>query len=191
MGYPKRQRYYHKSIRLKGYDYSKAGSYFVTFCAQDRTRLFGVIKDGEMRLNDAGIMIDKWWNKIPQKFPDIELGSYQIMPDHFHAIVINNGAVQSIPSINSDVTLETNEKEESIDGIMGLHVGSSLSTVVQWFKTMSTNEYIRGVKTLDWPSFKGKIWQRDYYECIIRNKRSFHNITNYINNNPAKWNHSN
>ena len=62
-----------------------------------------------------------------------------------------------------------------------------LYRVVQWFKTMTTNEYIRGVKNLGWQPFDGKLWQRNYYEHIIRNEKSYHNITNYIINNPAKW----
>ncbi|MDI9311558.1 MAG: transposase, partial [Limnohabitans sp.] len=67
------------------------------------------------------------------------------------------------------------------------HIGSHLHRVVQWFKTMTTNEYIRGVKNLGWPPFDGKLWQRNYYEHIIRNKQSYQTISKYINNNPAKW----
>jgi hypothetical protein len=69
----------------------------------------------------------------------------------------------------------------------GEHVGSPLYRVVQWFKTMTTNEYIRGVKNNNWQRFNGKLWQRNYYEHIIRNEQSYHNITKYIKNNPAKW----
>ena len=69
----------------------------------------------------------------------------------------------------------------------GEHVGSPLYRVVQWFKTMTTNEYIRGVKNNNWKRFNGKLWQRNYYEHIIRNEQSYHNITKYIKNNPAKW----
>lgn len=80
-----------RSIRLKGYDYAQAGAYFITICCQDRACMFGEVENGEMVLNDAGIMIDKWWQKIPEKFPDIKLDVYQTMPNHFHAIVINTG----------------------------------------------------------------------------------------------------
>lgn len=80
-----------RSIRLKGYDYARKGNYFITICSKDRECLFGKIVNEEMILYDAGIMINKWWQKIPEKFPDIELGVYRIMPNHFHAIVINNG----------------------------------------------------------------------------------------------------
>lgn len=70
---------------------------------------------------------------------------------------------------------------------LGEHSGSPLSAVVQWFKTMSTNEYIRGVKQLGWPPFDRRLWQRNYYERIIRNQLAYNNISNYIINNPARW----
>lgn len=80
-----------RSIRLPGYDYASAGWYFVTICCHKRQNLFGEIRQGEMVLNAAGEMVEEWWNKIPEKFPDIELGEFQIMPNHFHAIVGLNG----------------------------------------------------------------------------------------------------
>jgi REP element-mobilizing transposase RayT len=71
--------------------------------------------------------------------------------------------------------------------ILGEHTGSPLRIVVQWFKTMTTNEYIRGVKTLGWQSFDNKLWQRNYYEHVIRNPDSHERIASYIVNNPANW----
>ncbi|SDS17575.1 hypothetical protein SAMN05216503_2217 [Polaribacter sp. KT25b] len=71
--------------------------------------------------------------------------------------------------------------------IMGEHIGSPLHVVVQWFKTMTTNEYIRNVKTNNWQRFNGKLWQRNYWEHIIRNEKSYQNISEYIMNNPTKW----
>ena len=132
-------------------------------------------------------MIDKWWQKVPEKFPDIELSEYQIMPNHSHAILINVGADPRVRP-NSNRTDNTGIGDINSPAILGEHVGSPLQRVIQWFKTMSTNEYIRNVKTNDWPPFNGKLFQRDYYEHIIRNEESFNNIANYINNNPANWN---
>lgn len=80
-----------KSIRLKGYDYSLAGYYFVTICIQDRKCILGSIKDGEIILNEAGRIIKKRYNEIPNKFRDIALDAFVIMPNHFHAIIINTG----------------------------------------------------------------------------------------------------
>jgi len=111
-------------------------------------------------------MIEKWHLELPKKFPDITLGEYIVMPNHFHAIII----------ITGDLVQNRGE-----------HVGSPLPRIVQWFKTMTTNEYIRGVKNLGWETFDGKLWQRNYYEHIIRDEKSYHAITNYIKNNPSTW----
>jgi REP element-mobilizing transposase RayT len=83
--------HHRRSVRLKGYDYSQAGMYFVTICVQDKVCLFGEIIDDEMLLNDAGKMIEKWYFELENKFSDIECGVYVVMPNHFHAIIINNG----------------------------------------------------------------------------------------------------
>jgi putative transposase len=169
-----------KSIRLKGYDYSQAGLYFITICVQNRDDLFGMIENGEMKLNDAGQMIVKWYYELINKFPDIKCDEMIVMPNHFHCIVENVGA---------DLRVCTNNIEQTYRDatILGEHKGSPLSTVVQWFKTMTTNEYIRGVKNLGWQPFNGKLWQRNYYEHIIRNEKSYQTISKYIINNPAQW----
>ncbi len=80
--------HHRQSIRLKEYDYSQNGVYFITICTQNKECLFGEIEDGEMRLNDAGKIIDRWWHKMKNKFPNIELDEYIIMPNHFHGILI-------------------------------------------------------------------------------------------------------
>lgn len=90
-----------KSIRLKGYDYSSQGAYFITICTQNRDELFGNVGvdqcvdpktiNTRMQLNDVGKMVNDWWLKIPDKFPGIELGEFQIMPNHIHGIIIVNG----------------------------------------------------------------------------------------------------
>ena len=88
--------HHRRSIRLKGYDYSQAGAYFLTFCTQHREHFFGKMEKGEMIFNDAGLMVNEWWVKLPSKFPDIELGEFITMPNHFHGIVINNGTGTSV-----------------------------------------------------------------------------------------------
>ena len=129
-----------------------------------------------MVLNAAGEMVEECWNKIPEKFPDIELGEFQIMPNHFHAIVINVGADPCVGP----------EKTEKLSG-KGKPMGLPLHVVIQWFKTMTTNDYINRVKSLAWEPFMDKIWQRNYYEHIIRNDESYRRIANYIVHNPQNW----
>jgi len=89
--------------------------------------------------------------------------------------------------INNRGEHETNILGEHETNILGEHIGSPLHRVVQWFKTMTTNEYIRGVKTLGWKPFDGKLWQRNYWEHIIRNENSYHRIAQYILKNPQNW----
>ena len=200
------------TIRLKSYNYSQSGMYFITICCQNHTCLFGKITDSEMILNDAGKMIEKWCAELSHKFPDIMLDPYIIMPNHFHAIIVNNG--DDSTTVGADLRVCPDEKRvcpnelgkrgENMSGehrdeyehrgehtgeseYKGEHTGSPLHAVVQWFKTMTTNEYIRGVKTLGWQPFDKKLWQRNYWEHIIRNEQSYQNITNYIINNPANW----
>lgn len=91
---------------------------------------------------------------------------------------------------NTDVSMDKDARENNQGAHMedrGAHVGAPLPEVVQWFKTMTTNEYIRGVKQLGWAAFDGKLWQRNYYEHVIRNDDDYNRIHNYIENNPANW----
>ena len=179
--------HHRKSIRLKGYDYAQAGLYFITLCTQNRECLLGEIKEGEMILNNAGNMMAKWYDELENKFLDIRCHEMIIMPNHFHCIVQNVGSVGADLRVCPD-KLETDFEDE--------HIGSPLHRVVQWFKTMTTNEYIRGVKTLNWQPFNGKLWQRNYWEHIIRNENAYNRIAQYIIHNPQNWgidklNHSN
>ena len=179
------QRHHRRSIRLRGYDYSQAGAYFVTICTQDRACLFGDLVDGEMRLNDAGRMVEQWWCEINRKFPWVETDEHIIMPNHFHGIIVINAPTP----VGADLRVRPCEPNHSgaHNAYSGAHTGAPLPAIIQWFKTMTTNEYIRGVKTSGWPPFAGKLWQRNYYEHIIRNDESLHRIREYIINNPLQW----
>lgn len=141
-----------RSLRLKGYDYSQAGLYYITICIKDRQCLFGRVENQQMILNDAGHMVKQWYHEIENKHPDKKCHEMVIMPNHIHFII------------------------------------ATIPTVVQWFKTMTTNEYIRGVKNHQWKPFNGKLWQRNYWEHIIRNDLSYANISTYILENPQQWN---
>jgi putative transposase len=149
--------HHRRSIRLKGYDYSQKGVHFVTICIQQYACLLGTIKEGQMFPNMVGEMIQRWWLEVEHKFPDIEIEAYMVMPNHFHGIVYNLGMVNS--NIGVDLGVCPCDRGE--------HVGSPLHRVVQWFKTMTTNEYIRNVKQHGWQRFDRRLWQRNYYEHII------------------------
>jgi len=183
--------HHRRSIRLKGYDYRQAGGYFVTMVTQGRDALFGEVVNGEMILNDAGEMIVRWWLELPNKFPNVNVDIFVVMPNHFHGIIFITDATD----VGDDLRVVPDLRDD--DG--GEHAGSPqragsprqnapLSQMIQWFKTMTTNEYIRGVKQLGWKPFNGKVWQRDYYEHIIRNPSAADRIARYIESNPARWN---
>ncbi len=166
-----------KNIRLKDYDYSNAGYYFVTICTQGRKNLFGKIIDDKMLLSQSGKMIEKWVYELANKFSHIIIDKHVIMPNHIHVIIIIVGA---------DLCVCPN-KNMQIYKKQGGHIGPPLQQIIQWFKTMTTNEYIRGVKSKIYPFFDRRIWQRNYYDHIIRNEQEYQNIWEYIETNPLKW----
>ncbi|MGD9930755.1 MAG: transposase [Mangrovibacterium sp.] len=173
-----------KSIRLKGYDYSKAGLYFITLCAQNRECLFGNIDDNEMILNDAGRMVEKWYVELENKYPNIRCHEMVVMPNHFHCIVeITDTRV--IPDAHAGAPLRG--RPENQYGPDNKKYNPTIGHIMDWFKTMTTNEYIRGVKTEGWKRFDQKLWQRNYWEHIIRKDGSYERIAEYIGQNPSKW----
>ncbi len=167
-----------RSIRLKGYDYSEAGAYFITICMQNRECLFGHIADGQMILNDTGMMIQIVWNEIPPHYPEIEIDAFIIMPNHIHGIIVIVGAAPC-------------GRPDHGNGVKGQPQGvartMSLPDVVHRFKTMTTKRYADGVKEYGWRRFPGKLWQRNYYEHVIRNDGERNRIREYIAGNPAQW----
>jgi REP element-mobilizing transposase RayT len=162
-----------------------------------------------MILNDAGKMIERWYYELENKFPYIKCHEMIVMPNHFHCIleIITVGADLSVcpnngrhgglpeqgggrhgglPQLGSSQpgSPQSGGKHE---GLPQRELGSKLSSAIQWFKTMTTNEYIRGVKSLNWQSFDRRLWQRNYWEHIIRNEQAYDRISNYIKQNPSKW----
>lgn len=169
-----------RSIRLAEYDYSQAGYYFVTVCLNDRRNLFGDIVGGKMVLNGAGRMVETNWNKLIQRFPDIELDEFIIMPNHLHGVIAIVGA-PLVGAQNGDVSgARDNDKATT-------RVAPTLGDVIGAFKSIATNEYIRNVKNSNWPAFNKCFWQRNYYEHVIRDEDDLGRIREYIVNNPAKW----
>ena len=137
--------------------------------------MFGEVDGGEMQLSNAGEMVKKWWIELANKFPSVEIDEYCVMPSHFHGIIALVGADPSVCPGGCR------------DQVTGVHIGTPLPAVVRWFKTMSTNEYIRGVRRRGWPPFEGRMWQRNYYEHVIRGDADLDRVRKYIVDNPAKW----
>ena len=150
--------YQRKILRLKNYDYSQKGLYFITICGQNRIKYFGEVENNILVSNEAGLMIDKTWSKIPLRFPFIEQHGYIVMPNHFHAIV---------------------EITDKTDIVLGDMIGA--------FKSLATNSYIKGVHQKNWMPFENRLWQRNYYEHVIRNEASYVSLSKYMDSNPLKW----
>jgi len=175
-------RHHRRSIRLKGYDYSQAGAYFITLCTQDRACLFGKVVNGEMRLNDAGRMVLAEWNRLPERFPHLVLDAFVVMPNHVHGILVITD-----PAPTAGATLGATVGATVGATLVVAPTAPTVGNIIGAFKSRVTVEYIRGVKTSGWPPFRGRLWQRNYYEHIIRNERALNAIRQYIMENPRRW----
>ena len=169
-------RHHRRSIRLRGYDYRQAGAYFVTICTQDRELMFGEVVGGQTRLNGPGQMVESIWRELSQHYPGVEVDTFVVMPNHVHGIIIlvgaGTGACPDNPGQPQGV---------APTGTM------SLPDVVHWFKPLTTARYRRGVLYGGWLPFPGRLWQRNYYEHVIRNDEELNRIRQYIIDNPARW----
>ena len=146
-----------KSLRLKDYDYSQNGAYFITICTKDRKPLFGAVGADSI----SAQIISNAFEQIIAQYPCVSCPIYVVMPNHFHAILtIDRADMESAPTI---------------------------SIVVQGFKRLSTIEYIKAVKDGLLPPFDKQIWQRTFHDHIIRNENDYLEIAEYIQNNPLRW----
>jgi REP element-mobilizing transposase RayT len=164
-----------RSIRLQHYNYSQAGAYFVTICAHARECLFGEIIDGAMILSNYGKIVEECWNNIESHFDDVELDSFVIMPNHIHGIITFVGAGSPRP----DEKLKSASKGAET---APLPKRRTLGNVVAYFKYQSTKRLNLKRNT---PSFA--VWQRNYYEHIVRDEIDLNRIRGYIQHNPARW----
>jgi putative transposase len=169
-------RHHRRSIRLKGYDYSHTGVYFITLCTYDRECLFGEIVRGTMQLNKFGEIVAEEWLKSVEIRQEIELDNWVIMPNHFHAIVIIDRAISDRGECNSPESSDSS-KSDKIQ-----MRPRSLSSLVTGFKSSVTRRINQNRNHSDCP-----VWQRNYYDHIVRDTDSWEKIFNYIDANPSNW----
>lgn len=150
-----------KPQRLPDFSYTGPYVYFVTLCLQNRSALFGQViplhEGAGVRLKGPGQMASLWLSKLEEKYPGVTLVESVVMPDHVHLVLQGAGS-------------ETD-----------------LRRMMQWFKTHTTNAYIRKVREGEFPPFEGHLWQRSYYEHIIRNEEDLRGTCEYVQNNPLRW----
>ena len=160
--YVRRDFPYRRDMRLPDWDYRLPGPYAITLCTEDRVHRFGTVRDGVMILNPIGEMVQSVWADMCREFPLVTLDAFVVMPNHVHAVLML-----------------------SSDDIAG---NPELGTVVQRFKSIATTRYARGVHERGWLPFEGRLFQRNYYEHIVRDERDLERCRAYIEANPANWN---
>lgn len=166
---PKSSQSRRRAIRLHGYDYAQTAGYFVTICVQHQGCLFGQIIDGQMQLNEIGKIVVQCWSRIPQHFSSAELDVCVVMPNHIHGVILlgTRGASlppRSQPNRRGEVSLPT------------------LGQVVAYFKFQST-KYINQHHDM----LGTRVWQRNYYDHVIRDERDLQRIRQYVTDNPMQW----
>lgn len=182
MGYDT-EKHHRRSIRMKGYDYSLPGAYFVTLLSHGRACLFGEIKEGNMSQSAIGKSIIECWLRIPNNFDNISLDEFSLMPNHMHGIIFiheAHGKGEAFADFGSTKPGIVSANASPLRPV-GTQLGS-LSAIIQNFKSVST----RRVNRL-YVEPGNKIWQRNYHERIIRNERELNTIRGYIRDNPLNW----
>ena len=179
-----------QSIRLKGYDYSQSGLYFITICCYQRECLFGNIINSQMILNNFGQLIKEEWLKSAEIRKEIELDDFVIMPNHFHGIVIINQEINS-DFMKNDVDFQDNNVGANGSSPLQQIQSSppkismkpkSISSLIAGFKSATTKK-INVIRN----THQNPVWQRNYYDHIIRNDESLARIREYVQNNPLSW----
>ncbi|WP_051220291.1 transposase [Prevotella sp. AGR2160] len=147
-----------KKMRFPDFDYAAQGCYFITIVTHQRLCLFGFIHEGNMILNEAGVMINNYYQSIEERFPKVTIMESVVMPNHFHCMIFCN-------------------KDNTDD----------IPKIIDYFKSSTTDAYIHGVKEKGWRPFHQHLWQRTYWDDIIWNGRQFEFVKNYIALNPYRW----
>jgi len=163
------QNHHRHSIRLKDYDYSQAGGYFITICTHNRECLLGEIENGQMMLNEYGRIVMREWSKTDKIRTDVQLDNFVVMPNHIHGIiVICRGVLQYAPTEYTPSSFKPPSQ--------------TIGAIVRGFKSAVAKQINRLRNTLGAP-----VWQRNYYEHIIRNEKELNHLREYIINNPLQW----
>ncbi len=186
-----KNKYRIQSARLKGWDYSDYGTYFITICTKNWQQFFGKVNNGEMQLNELGEIAEKCWKEIPNHFPSIILDNFVVMPNHVHGVLIisetealsNSQQVETLHATSESTRPKTksnyleNTKNKRLSDISPK--AGSISTIIRSYKSAVTKQ-ARLVN-------KSFAWQARFHDHLIRNNKSYDTIINYIETNPYHW----
>ena len=171
--------HHRRSIRLQQYDYTQSGFYFIAICTHNRFCLFGAIDNHTMRFTEQGEIAVACWSVIPDHFSIIELDEFIVMPNHVHGILRVGdfrGTACRAPTTGAATTTTAFEQ-------FGVPVSGSIPTVIRSFKSAVT----KGINDLSQSSARCVVWQRNYWEHLIRDEVELQRLREYIRNNPVHW----
>lgn len=180
------ERHHRRSIRLQGYDYSQAGAYYVTICTQGRVCWLSTIVQGEVEFSTLGCIVDDTWQALPARFPQVDLDAFVVMPNHVHAIIVitdvlpEDGARRP-DSVGVGQALPTARLPHPSGKTGNPRVAPTVGDVVGAFQSISARKCNRVLER------RGRFWQRNYYEHIVRDDADLARLRDYIAANPGRW----
>lgn len=171
----------HKSIRLRDYDYTTEGAYFITICSLNRAFIFGDIVDESVRLTRVGELVEETWFDLPNHHPNVSLDLHVVMPNHFHGLLLLTDKSAKEPDESGSCD-QARRGRAATSEAFGKPVSGSIPTIIRSFKSAATRR-----ANSESGHRKGGIWQRNYYEHIIRDEQTLLRAREYIQNNPIMW----
>ncbi len=189
------QKHHRRSIRLRGYDYSQPGAYFITIVTYQRECLFGEIVGGEMKLNQYGKIVDHAWHDLPNHYRHVEPGVLCSMPNHVHGVII---LIDDSRGGSSEFILASSQKWQTRPYKTSEFTEASSkywqTCPYKPYKRHALPEIVRAIKSFSAKRINAlrnihgiSVWQRNYYEHIIRNDREMYNISRFVESNPSAW----
>jgi len=176
-----------RSVRLRGFDYAYRGFFFVTICTHNKKPTLGKIINYKAKLSAVGEIVEKCWREIPEHFPNVYLDEWVVMPNHLHGIIVIRFPLGSEPAnegtaCRAPTTVESLTQHETVLEEFGKPTAGSLPTIIRSFKAVVTKRANELGEHSNSP-----VWQRNYFEHVIRNEESLNKIRNYIWENPIHW----
>ena len=164
---------------MKDYDYSQEGAYFVTICTHNHEYIFGEIEDGEIQYSEFGQIAAECWRWLGTQYEYVELDEWVLMPNHLHGIIIMRRGEVTSPDPKRDAGASDNPKQGAETAPLRIY---TLGQIIAYFKYQTTISFNKITRT---PG--NRVWQRNYYEHVVRGEEDLNQIRQYILENPIKW----